>query len=38
MLSEGFKFAFPKQVYKNDIAIQCFLQMPHASIRVGVPE
>ena len=38
MLSEGFKFAFPSQVYKSDIAIQRFLQMPLASIRVGTPQ
>ena len=38
MLSEGFKSAFPNQVYKSDIAIQRFLQMPLASIRVGTPQ
>ena len=38
MLSEGFKLAFPNQVYKSDIAMQCFLQMPLASIRVGTPQ
>ena len=35
MLSEGFKLAFPKQVYKSDIAMQRFLQMPLTSIRVA---
>lgn len=38
MLSEGFKLAFPNRVYKSDIAMQRFLQMPLASIRVGMPQ
>ena len=38
MLSEGFKSAFPNQVYESDIAIQRFLQMPLASIHVGTPQ
>ena len=38
MLSEAFWFAFPDQTYKTDIAVQRFLQMPLASIRVGTPQ
>ena len=38
MLSEGFRFAFPDQKYKTDIAIDRLLQMPLAAIRVGTPE
>ena len=37
MLSEGFKVAFPNQVYKSDIALQRLLQMPLAAIRIGTP-
>lgn len=38
MLSEGFKHAFPNQAYKSDVAIQRFLQMPLAAIRIGAPQ
>ena len=36
MLPEGFKFAFPNQVYKSDFAIHCSLEMSLASIHVPV--
>ena len=37
MLSEGFRFAFPDQQYKTDIANDRLLQMLLAAIRVGMP-
>ena len=38
MLAEAFRLAFPDQKYKADIAMQRFLQMPLALIRVGTPQ
>lgn len=38
LLSDAFRLAFPDQTYKADIVMQRFLQMPLASIRVGIPQ
>ena len=37
-LSDAFKFAFPSQTYKTDIARQRLLQIPLACIRLGDPK
>lgn len=38
MLSEAFRAAFPDQTYRAEYAVACFLQMPLAAIRVGIPD
>ena len=37
VLSDAFRFAYPNQLYKADIALKRMLQMPLVAIRVGVP-
>ena len=36
-LSEAYRLSFPTRSYKTEAASQCFLQMPLACVRVGIP-
>ena len=38
VLSETFRSAFPNQKYMSTVALQQFLQMPLAAVRVGTPQ